>query len=68
MISVVSLRAFDGLKYLKLLDLSNNILHTLPTEVFETNSDLRRLYLSGNKFGTPNPEPFLHSQSLEVCT
>lgn len=66
MLSVISLRAFTDLKFIQIIDLSDNPLHTLAPKLFETNIYLKKLFLSGNKFGHFNAEPFLESESLEV--
>ncbi|XP_025161062.1 uncharacterized protein LOC105190396 isoform X1 [Harpegnathos saltator] len=69
-ISDISLRAFDGLLELAVLDLSQNRLHYLHAETFVPTASLRILQLSRNDFNSHVPKlrsPSLMNLAMDSC-
>ncbi|KAM3967833.1 uncharacterized protein ACR2FA_011371 [Aphomia sociella] len=62
----IGLHAFAGLNELTELDLSNNRLRYIPSDLFWDTPQLNILDLSGNVFETIKNEPFLIQEKLQV--
>ncbi|XP_049874788.1 leucine-rich repeat-containing protein 38 [Pectinophora gossypiella] len=62
----IGLHAFSGLEQLIHLDLSNNRLRQIPSDLFWDTPELRTLDLSGNVFESLNNEPLLMHPKLQI--
>ncbi|KAI5644950.1 leucine rich repeat domain-containing protein [Phthorimaea operculella] len=62
----IGLNAFSGLYHLVHLDLSNNRLRQIPSDLFWHTPELQTLDLSGNVFESLKNEPFIMHDKLQI--